>query len=117
MILVLMLIVASVAMSAEVAKTTDAAATTEIGPYKATTIAAAKESGVDTAVQLRGTVIKMLKANEFLLDDGTGELMVFTEEGALNGMDIVNATVEVTGQIGQNFMYTEVEATSVKVVE
>jgi uncharacterized protein YdeI (BOF family) len=116
MFLVLMLVVATAAMSAEVAKPTDGSAVA-IAPYTATSVAAAKAAGVDTGVLLSGQVIKMIKPNEFLLDDGTGELMVFTKEGALDGQNIVNAKVEVAGQISQNFMYTEVEADSVKVIQ
>lgn len=117
MVIVLMLVVATAAMSAEVYRAAVAPAQAVAGPFKATTIAEAKVSGVDTGVALSGQVVRMLKANEFLLRDETGELMVFTGEGDLDGVNIVNARVEVTGNISQNLMYTEVEAKTVKILQ
>lgn len=117
MVIVLMLVVATAAMSAEVYRAASAPAQVVSGPFKATTIAEAKASGVDTGVALSGQVVRMLKANEFLLRDETGELMVFTGEGDLDGMNIVNARVEVTGTISQNLMYTEVEAKTVNILQ
>ncbi|WP_285907599.1 NirD/YgiW/YdeI family stress tolerance protein [Pseudodesulfovibrio pelocollis] len=116
MVLALSLLVATVAISAELSQPAGSAAAATTGPFVAKSIAQAKASGVDTRVVLTGRVVKVIKSDEFLMADETGELLVFTPAGALDGLDAAGAVVEVVGRIDQNFMYTEIQAESVKVI-
>ncbi len=107
MVLILMLVMAGTAMSAVKAES--------FGPYKATSVAEAKTCGVDTGVVLSGHLVRKVKDNVYLFSDGTGELLLQTEDGALDNVDMQHATVNVNGRIASSFMYTEVEATTVTV--
>ncbi|MFH1914862.1 MAG: NirD/YgiW/YdeI family stress tolerance protein [Pseudomonadota bacterium] len=115
MVLALSLLVVTGAISAELSQSAGSAVAAT-GPFVATSIAQAKASGVDTRVMLTGRVVKVIKSDEFLMADETGELLVFTPAGVLDGIDAAGATVEVVGRIDQNFMYTEIQAESVRVI-
>ncbi|NDV18600.1 NirD/YgiW/YdeI family stress tolerance protein [Pseudodesulfovibrio sp. JC047] len=83
------------------------------GPTKVLTVAEAKASAIDTNVVLTGEVVKVINDKSFLFSDGTGELLVHVNDGEMNKVAAMKAEVDVTGLIVQDFMYTEVQATSV----
>lgn len=109
LVLVLMLTVATAAVSAEKADYQVAAAT----PYTATTVADADASGVDTNVALSGRVVRVMSDNKFLFTDGTGELVVLTDTKPLMNGEMKDAQVQVIGTIAETFMVTEVKAKAV----
>jgi len=78
-----------------------------------TTVSDAKASDVDTDVQLQGRVTKHINDNEYLFDDGTGELLVYITDPAQQTLAANGQNVEIKGNIVRNFMYTEVQAESV----
>jgi len=86
------------------------------GPTKVQTVAEAKVSSIDTNVSLTGKVVKVINGNSFLFSDGTGELLVHVTDGSLNKETLMKAEIDVTGMIVQDFMYTEVQATSITVL-
>jgi uncharacterized protein YdeI (BOF family) len=106
--LLFILAMATAAMSAE-----KSVAIVENGPVKAMTVAEAKVNGVDTQVDLTGHIVRVVKDNEVMFSDETGDLMVYMPKGALDGVDLKNARIEVVGTIAQNFMVTEVNASSI----
>lgn len=79
---------------------------------KVQTVADAKVSAVDTGVVLSGKVLKVINDHEFLFSDGTGELLVMTNGQKLD-QSLLAGPVDVTGQIIQDFMYTQVKAESI----
>jgi len=85
------------------------------GPTKVLTVAEAKASAVDTNVALTGQVVKVINDNSFLFSDGTGELLVHVSSNKMRSDAIAKAEIDVTGMIVQDFMYTEVQATSIAV--
>jgi len=115
MVLALSLLVATVAISAELSQSVGSEPAAA-GPFVARSVAQAKAAGVDTRVALTGRVVKVIKADEFLMADETGELLVFTPKGALEDPGAAGSTVEVIGRIDQNFMYTEIQAESVRTI-
>jgi len=85
------------------------------GSAKVQTVAEAKASGIDTGVSLTGQVLKVINDKSFLFSDGTGELLVHTDNGDLLKDSLVQARIDVTGMIVQDFMYTEIQAASITV--
>lgn len=78
-----------------------------------TSVSDAKASGIDTDVRLDGQVIKHINNDEYLFDDGTGELLVYITDPAQQQLVAHDSNVEIKGNIVRNFMYTEVRADSV----
>ena len=91
------------------------ATTAFAGPIVVKTVDEAKVCGVDTNVTLHGKLVKKINDHKFVFSDGTGELLVEVEGNELSNKNLVNAEVDVTGMISQNFMYTEIEADSLSV--
>ncbi|WP_316897839.1 NirD/YgiW/YdeI family stress tolerance protein [Pseudodesulfovibrio indicus] len=79
---------------------------------KVQTVADAKVSAVDTGVVLSGKVVKIINDHEFLFSDSTGELLVLTNGQKLD-QALLTGPVDITGQIVQDFMYTQVKADSI----
>ncbi|AMK12790.1 MAG: NirD/YgiW/YdeI family stress tolerance protein [Pseudodesulfovibrio sp.] len=79
---------------------------------KVQTVADAKVSAVDTGVVLSGKVVKVINDHEFLFSDSTGELLVLTNGQKLDEA-LLSGPVDITGQIVQDFMYTQVKADSI----
>ncbi|WP_419785255.1 NirD/YgiW/YdeI family stress tolerance protein [Pseudodesulfovibrio sp.] len=77
-----------------------------------TSVEDAKASGVDTDVRLSG-VVKHINNDEYLLADGTGELLVYISDSEQQKLADAGKPVEIKGNIVRNFMYTEVQAVSV----
>ena len=109
LVVVFSLLFATAAISSETIQAT--------GPFKASTVAEAKVSGVETNVILSGHVVKMIQPNQFIFADGTGELIIFADADMLKDVDMNNANIKVTGLISQNFMYTEIEATTITAIQ
>ena len=78
-----------------------------------TSVENAKVSGVDSDVRLDGHMVKQISENKFLFNDGTGELLVYIDDPEQRNLAAQGAEIELTGSIVQNFMYTEVQATTV----
>ncbi|MEF2230580.1 MAG: NirD/YgiW/YdeI family stress tolerance protein [Pseudodesulfovibrio sp.] len=79
----------------------------------ATTVESAKVSGVDTDVRLDGHVVKQISDGKYLFADGTGELLVDILDPAQRNLAVEGAEIELTGNVVDNFMYTEVKADTV----
>ncbi|CCH47832.1 NirD/YgiW/YdeI family stress tolerance protein [Pseudodesulfovibrio piezophilus] len=86
------------------------------GPYKATSVAEAKVSGIDTSVVLNGHFVRQIKDNEFLFADNTGELLLYVNDAGIQQAVNEKNEVQVEGMIVQNFMYTEVQACAVNTI-
>jgi len=78
-----------------------------------TSVENAKVSGVNSDVRLDGHVVKQIADGKFLFDDGTGELLVYIEDPAMQTLAAGGSEIELTGSIVDTFMYTEVQASTV----
>ena len=85
------------------------------GQPKASTVAEAKASGVDTNVVLSGHIVKKIQANEFIFSDGTGELLLYIDDADMQQMANETNVLDVEGVIVRNFMYTEVKVDTAKI--
>jgi len=78
----------------------------------AKTVAEAKVSAVGTDVSLTGHFVKKINDDSYLFTDGSDEVLIHVNNDEMTN-EVMSSDVTVSGQIVQDFMYTEVRADAV----
>lgn len=87
-------------------------------PLKILNISQVKQQHDDALVTFIGKIIRKLDNDEYIVQDGTGEIQVEIDAPIWNGLNVTSTeTIQISGELDKETFSTKVDAKSVKKVK